>query len=87
MISTRKLYELRQNYDAFMRVLPTLIDDHEGQHVLMRHGEVVDYFDSVRDALTQAGTEFDDDLFSIQEVTSAVADLGWYSRATANPPL
>ena len=87
MISQTKLQELRQNYDAFVRDLPALVGDHEGQHALMRHGTVVDFFDSARDALDGARARFDDDLFSIQEVTSAVADLGWYSRASANPPV
>ncbi len=87
MISPNKSYELRQNYDAFLRDLPALIGDHEGQHVVMRHGEVVDFFDSVRDALNGARERFDDDLFSVQKVTGPVADLGWYSRASSNSPL
>lgn len=87
MVSQDKLSELRRNYDVFLQALSTLLNDHAGQFVLMRHGEFVAYYDTARDALLSGRSAYDDDLFSVQEVTGARADFGWYSRAPANTPL
>jgi hypothetical protein len=87
MISYEKRSELRLNYDAFLETLPSVIQDHQGKHALMRHGRIVEYFDSARDALLSGRKQYPDDLFSVQEVTTAKADFGWYSRVPPNPPL
>ncbi len=81
MISEIKRVELRQNYEVFLQALPTLLPDHENEFVLMRHGEFIAYFDAVADAVMAGRRNYEDDLFSVQEVTTRVADLGWYSRA------
>lgn len=87
MVDQRKLSELRHNYEAFARALPTLLPDHEGKYALMRHGRLIDWFDRPGDALRSGRERYEDGLFSVQEATNRVADLGWYSRAPADPSL
>ena len=81
MISDCKRDELRRNFEIFKKALSTLLPDHENEFALMRHGKIVGYSATARDALNEGLHEFDDGLFSVQEVTTRVADLGWYSRA------
>jgi hypothetical protein len=87
MVDPHKLAELRRNYDAFTRVLPTLLAEHEGEYALMRHGQVVAYFGTPGGALRSGRERYEDDLFSVQEVTTEKADFGWYSRAPSDRPL
>lgn len=87
MISQEKDSELKRNYNAFLGALPAVIENHAGEYALMRQGRIVEYFDSARTALLSGRQRYPDELFSVQEVTSAKADLGWYSRVPANPPL
>ena len=75
---------IHENYAAFVKLLPDLLDDHAGKFVLMRNGEIVEFFDSARDAFVFGEEKFDDGLFSVQEVLTTAADLGWYSRAPAH---
>lgn len=84
MVSSLKRIELRQNFDVFVRALPTLLSEYEGKYVLMRHGQFIDYFDTPRDAYLSGRSQFNDDIFSVQEITGATADFGWYSRAPSN---
>jgi len=76
--------QVRRNYDAFTAKLPSLLKTHAGKVALMRDGEIVEFFDTARDAyfagirlFTQEG------LFSIQEVVEAPVDLGFYSHAVS----
>jgi len=87
VLHAQKIAELRLNYDVFMRALPTLLADHDGEYALMRHGIVVAYFETPSGALRSGRAQYTDDLFFVQKVTSRAADFGWYSRAPANPPL
>ena len=73
--------EIQRNYEAFKKQLPDLLEDHLGKFALMRGGKVVEFFDTPRDALLHGQRTFDDNLFSVQEVTEAKVDLGWFSRA------
>ena len=78
--SPRQL-EVRANYDAFMKQLPQLLATHVGKFALMRHGQIVDFFDTPGDA-NRAGIKlYSDALFSIQEVTDSPVDLGFFSHA------
>lgn len=70
-----------QNFEAFEKLLPELIKTHLGKHALMRDAEVVEVFDSVRDAMIYGQKEYPDDLFSIQQVIDKVIDLGYFSHA------
>ncbi len=74
--------EIEGNYKAFMEQLPALLSTHAGKFALMRHAEIVEYFDTARDAVTAGERLFSDDrLFSVQEVIETPADLGYFSHA------
>ena len=74
--------EVRANFDAFQKLLPQILETHAGKFALIRHGDVVEYFDSARDAFVYGMKQYDDELFSVQEVTTRVVDLGWFSYAS-----
>jgi hypothetical protein len=80
MVTAQKFSALEINYRAFVRLLPELLPDHEGQYALMRDGRVVRYFASPRGALLAGRARFTDDLFSVQEVRRSQADFGWFSH-------
>ena len=68
-----------QNYETFRKLLPELLKTHEGKFALMRHGEIVEFFGSMNDAIRHGQCTFDDGLYSVQEVTDVAVDLGWFS--------
>ena len=76
--------EIERNYSAFSKKLPKLLETHAGKFALLRHEEVVEFFDSARDAYVYGQKEFEDGLFSVQEVSDTVVDLGWFSHAPAH---
>ncbi|MGQ0527583.1 MAG: hypothetical protein ACT4OY_06090 [Alphaproteobacteria bacterium] len=76
-----KQQEIDQNYEAFLEILPSLMKTQAGKFVIMRHKKTVEFFDTARDAMIYASNEYKDDLFSVQEVTDKVVDLGWISYA------
>lgn len=48
----------------------------------MRDGQIVEFFDTARDAYIAGQKVFEDDLlFSIQEVIETPVDLGFFSHA------
>ena len=82
-VSDLKQQEIDANYERFKAMLPDIIQLHRGKYAVMRHAKIVEYFDSARDALVFASHQYPDGLFSIQEVTDKVVDLGWFSYAPA----
>ncbi len=72
--------EIRKNYEAFKRMLPSLAVSHPGKFALMRGGEIVEIFDTANDAYRAGMKLFEDGLFSVQEITEAPVDLGFYSH-------
>jgi hypothetical protein len=87
MATNPKSSEIEQNYAAFQQLLPSLLETHPGQFAVLRHGEVVEFFDTLSDAAKFCGREYQDGLFSIQEVTSRKVDLGYYSHAIHHAPV
>jgi hypothetical protein len=72
--------QVDQNYDAFQRVLSTLLPAHRNEFALMRDREIVGFFDKPGAAYSDGVRRFPDQLFSIQEVTDEPIDLGFYSH-------
>uniref|UniRef100_A0A7V4G716 DUF5678 domain-containing protein n=1 Tax=Desulfobacca acetoxidans TaxID=60893 RepID=A0A7V4G716_9BACT len=72
--------QIEKNYKAFQEKLPSIIDTQRGKFALMRDGEIVDYFDTPRDAYI-VGQRLYPDGFSIQEVIETPVDLGFFSHA------
>jgi hypothetical protein len=73
--------QIEQNYEAFSKQLPVLILTNRGQFALMRDGDIVEFFDTARDAYVTGQRLFKQDhLFSVQEVSDLPADLGFFSH-------
>lgn len=79
-----KKQEVDNNYEAFRALLPGLVNDHAGKFVVMRHKKPVEFFDTARDALVFGNRAFNDGIFSVQEVTTNIIDLGWFSHAPSH---
>ena len=76
-----KIEEIDRNLEKFLAMLPSLLAQHAGQYVLMRHGAVVSFFDSARDAQIAGNQKFSDMVFSIQPVEDTVEQLRHFSSA------
>ena len=72
---------LDANYEAFEARLQELMATNPGRFAVMHKGEVAFIMDTLRDANTAAMRLYGDGEFSIQEITRAPIDLGWYSHA------
>jgi len=80
MDAARQKLEVDQNYDAFMRMLASLLPEHRDEYALMRDRKIVGFFKKPGEA-NRAGVEtFTDGIFSIQEVTDEPIDLGFWSH-------
>lgn len=73
--------EVNANFKAFQRMLPELLQHHRGRWALMRHGECVECYDTLRDARLVGQRLYEDGVFSTQEVTNEIIDMRRYSRA------
>lgn len=69
--------EVRGNYEVFQTSLPSLLATHRGRYVVYRHRELIDVFDSFKEAFNYCASAFSDEMFSIQEVTAEPLCLGW----------
>lgn len=74
--------QVDRNYEAFVARLPALAKTHRGKFALMRDGEIVEFFDTPRDAYIAGCSLYKADrLFSIQEIVETPVDLGFFSHA------
>jgi len=80
-MSKDKAAEIQQNYEAFNKMLPSLIAEHRGKHALMRGGEVIAIYSTAQDAVQTGESFYEDKLFSVQKITDSAVDLGYYSHA------
>ncbi len=75
--------EVDQNYDHFQRNVSAYIPGEVGRYALIRHREIIGFFDDPGAAAREGANRFPDDLFSIHEVTDAPIDLGLYTYAAS----
>jgi hypothetical protein len=76
--------QIDRNYYAFQQQLPALAATQRGKFALMRDGQIIEFFDTARDAYVAGQRLFEQDkLFSVQEVTETPVDLGFFSHARA----
>lgn len=74
--------EAQRNFSAFRERLPELLTTHQGKYALLHKGEIVDFFDSLSDAVRFGRSRYGSvDEFSIQQVTSTNVNLGFYAHA------
>jgi hypothetical protein len=87
MADDPKLAEVEANFAAFREKLPELLKTHAGKFAVIRHGEIVEFFDTISDVANFAAQMFKDDMYSVQEVTSrqclpGISEMG---RSPAGP--
>ncbi len=80
MASRELQNEVDSNFEAFQEKLPELMIPESDRWALMRGRECIAFYDTLRDALAAGNAQFEDGLFSVQEVTTGEIDLGWFSR-------
>ena len=68
-----------ENYAAFRKALPGIMQRQAGRFALMRHAEIVDFLDTAADAATLGKHLYEDGEFSIQKVTQTPVNLGRFS--------
>ncbi len=74
--------QVESNYREFQAQLPSLLSSHRGKFALMRDGQIIEFFDTARDAYVAGQKIFSNDrLFSVQEVIETPVDLGFFSHA------
>jgi hypothetical protein len=76
--------EVKRNYEAFRKKLPDLLKTRRGKFALIHEGEIVEFFDTAGDSYRAGLKLYGEGGFSIQEVTDAVVDLGFFSYAVPN---
>ncbi|OJU19662.1 MULTISPECIES: hypothetical protein [unclassified Sphingomonas] len=72
--------EIDGNFDSFQRVVQQYLPARKGQWALLRHGQIVSFHATAGSAEGAGAAQFPDDLFSIQEVSDEVVDLGFFSH-------
>lgn len=73
--------QVEKNYATFKKQLPELVIKHRGKFALMHDGEIVEFFDTARDAFITGQKLFEINGFSVQEITDVPIDLGYFSHA------
>jgi len=72
---------VQANYEAFKQHFPGLLLKHPGKFALMRDEKVVEVFDTASDAVKAGRALFADARYSVQEITGAPVNLGYFSYA------
>ncbi|WP_310475293.1 hypothetical protein [Sandarakinorhabdus sp.] len=73
--------EIDRNFDFFLSQFRQLDEGHRGEYVLLRHQQIIGFYDRVEDAASDAQQRFGDHLYSIQIVEPEPVDLGFVTRA------
>ncbi len=74
--------EIDRNFDAFQLELPKLAQ-HQGKFALMRQGKIVNFYDTLADAVSTGSAVYEDGIYSVQRVTDQPVDLGFLSHAVS----
>eukprot|EP00919_Chromeraceae_sp_WS-2016_P030651 GHVR01072657.1.p1 GENE.GHVR01072657.1~~GHVR01072657.1.p1 ORF type:complete len:168 (-),score=23.75 GHVR01072657.1:1632-2135(-) len=67
------------NFKAFNKILPTILDANRNQYALMKDCEIIEYFSTFKDADKAGMLLYKDHMFSVQKVTDEVINLGTFS--------
>lgn len=73
--------DLDRNFDAFSAALPQLIKANRGKFAVVRDGSLSGVYDTLLDAHKAGWRLFNDERFSVQEITDEPVCLGIYSYA------
>jgi hypothetical protein len=72
--------QIEQNYEVFQAQLPQLAMTHPGKFALMHDREIIEFFDTARDAYVAGQKIFPGGVFSVQEVIETPVDLNTYAN-------
>ena len=73
--------EIDRNFDSFQRSIGAYLPTEQGKFALLRHGQVIGFFETAHEAERAGEGDYPDDLFSIQQVTADTTDLGFFTHA------
>lgn len=73
--------EVEKNYLAFKSRLRELLETHAGKQALLHDGAIVEIFDTLPDAIKFGNATFGSGHYSVQEIKSRPAEIGWHSHA------
>lgn len=73
--------EVDRNYDAFVAELPNLIAIYANKYALMSDAKVVGTYTTLEDAYTAAQSFLVGKTYTVQKITDAPVDLGFFSHA------
>lgn len=73
--------EIDRNFDAFVTMLPDLLQRAPGKYALLHSARLVELFDSSVSAVVAGIQRFGPGEYSVQEVTDRADNLGFYSYA------
>ena len=73
--------EIDRNLEFFLQELPKIQASQNGKFALIRRQEIQGFYDTASDAVNAGNSLYSDKLFSIQQVTIAATDLGFFSHA------
>ena len=73
--------EVDANFAALQERLPELLGGaHARKFALMKDRKIVEFFDTRADAIVAGNMLFTDGVFSANEITDEIVDLGFHSR-------
>ena len=72
--------QVDRNYEAFTKLLPTIIQTHRNKFALMKDQEIIGYYTSADDAKLTGELLYKGEPFSLQRVTDGSIDLGFFSH-------
>jgi hypothetical protein len=81
MTKSDRNIEIERNLQFFLKELPSLLPQNRGKFALIRHQSLEGYYDTIVDAVKTGNMLYSDKMFSVQQVTDAASDLGFYSHA------
>ena len=81
--SVRKQKEVDDNFTAIQSLLKQrkIPNENYGKFALMQNRQIKGLYSTWEDAYQAGLLKYDDRIFSVQEITTHVVDLGYYSRA------
>ena len=86
-MAAQREHEIERNFEAFQKQVPDLIPSKEGKFALMHSESIEGFFDSLTEAIVTGHRRFANGMFSIQQVTAAPLDLGYFSHANSERAL
>jgi hypothetical protein len=79
--------EVDRNFEEFEKLLPAIIGANRDRYALMKGGKILGYYSSAEDARIAATSFISDGLYSVQHVTDASINLGFFNYAIIGVPV